>query len=275
MKKALILLSISFLICLSPNYVFSQEEQDSTETSSENESLETEELDPVKSQIIDIIKEVNTRYKNIDNIISTGELKVKTPKIDETGSIEIHAKKKNDLWFLIEGPLGVDVAQAHFGRKKFVFFDDMNDELITGSTTILNIGSLTKIRCTFDDLMNSFTGTVRIPKGRKDSLWLEDETSHYVVALKRGTITRKYWVDKVNYSVMKYVYYNKRGKILIQFEFSNFHLYGDTYYAKRIEVRRPSKREYFRISLEEVSIGQSYINFKVDYPYDVKRRYWK
>lgn len=275
MKKALITLSISFLICFSPNYIFSQEEQDSTETSSENESVETEELDPVKAQIIDIIKEVNTRYKNIDNIISTGELKVKTPKIDETGSIEIHAKKKDDLWFLIEGPLGVDVAQAYFGRKKFVFLDDMNDELITGSTTILNIGSLTKIRCTFDDLMNSFTGTVRIPKGKKDSLWLEDETSQYVVALKRGTITRKYWVDKVNYSVMKYVYYNKRGKILIQFEFSNFHLYGDTYYAKRIEIRRPSKREYFRISLEEVSIGQSYINFKVDYPYDVKRRVWK
>ena len=275
MKKALITLSISFLICFSPNYIFSQEEQDSTETSSENESVETEELDPVKAQIIDIIKEVNTRYKNIDNIISTGELKAKTPKIDETGSIEIHAKKKDDLWFLIEGPLGVDVAQAYFGRKKFVFLDDMNDELITGSTTILNIGSLTKIRCTFDDLMNSFTGTVRIPKGKKDSLWLEDETSQYVVALKRGTITRKYWVDKVNYSVMKYVYYNKRGKILIQFEFSNFHLYGDTYYAKRIEIRRPSKREYFRISLEEVSIGQSYINFKVDYPSDVKRRVWK
>jgi hypothetical protein len=275
MKKALITLSVSFLICLLPNYIFSQEEQGSTETSSEDDSLKTEEQDPVKAQIIDIIKEVNTRYKSIDNIISTGELKVLTPKIDETGSIEIHAKKKDDLWFLIEGPLGVDVAQAHFGRKKFVFFDDMNDELITGSTTILNIGSLTKIRCTFDDLMNTFTGTVRIPKGRKDSLWLEDETSQYVVALKRGTITRKYWVDKVNYTVMKYVYYNKRGKILIQFEFSNFHLHGDTYYSKRIEIRRPSKREYFRLSLENVSIDQSYINFKVDYPYDVKRRYWK
>jgi len=275
MKKALITLSISFLICLSPNYIFSQEEQDSTETSSEDDSLETEEQDPVKAQIIDIIRQVNSRYKSIDNIISTGEIKVKTPKYDESASIEIHAKKKNDLWFLIEGPLGVDVAQAHFNRKRFVFLDDLNDELITGSSSIINIGTLTKIRCTFDDLLNSFTGTVRIPKGKKDSLWLEDETSQYVVALKRGTITRKYWVDKVNYTVMKYIYYNKRGKILIQFEFSNFHLYGDTYYAKRIEVRRPSKREYFRLSLENVSLDQSYINFKVDYPSDVRRKNWK
>ena len=273
MKKALITLSILFPLCLFPNYTLSQEEQDTVQTNTD--SLETEEQDPVKAQILSIIKEVNNRYKNIDNIISTGEIKVKTPKIDESASIEIHAKKKDDLWFLIEGPLGVDVAQAHFNRKRFVFLDDLNDELITGSSSIINIGTLTKIRCTFDDLLNSFTGTVRIPKGKKDSLWLEDETSQYVVALKRGTITRKYWVDKLNYSVMKYVYYNKRGKILIQFEFSNFHIYGDTYYAKRIEVRRPSKREYFRLSLENVNIDQSYINFTVDYPSDVKRKNWK
>ena len=273
MKKALITLSILFLLCLFPNYTLSQEEQDTVQTNTD--SLETEEQDPVKAQILSIIKEVNNRYKNIDNIISTGEIKVKTPKIDESASIEIHAKKKDDLWFLIEGPLGVDVAQAHFNRKRFVFLDDLNDELITGSSSIINIGTLTKIRCTFDDLLNSFTGTVRIPKGKKDSLWLEDETSQYVVALKRGTITRKYWVDKLNYSGMKYVYYNKRGKILIQFEFSNFHIYGDTYYAKRIEVRRPSKREYFRLSLENVNIDQSYINFTVDYPSDVKRKNWK
>jgi Domain of unknown function (DUF4292) len=273
MKKTLTTLSVFFLLAALFNCIYSQEE--TSTTSSEDDSLKTGELDPVKAQIVSIIKEVNTRFKSIDNIISSGEIKVKTPKIDESGSIEIHAKKKNDLWFLIEGPMGVDVAQAHFNRKRFVFLDDLNDELITGSTTIINIGTLTKIRCTFDDLLNSFTGTVRIPKGKKDSLWLEDETSQYVVALKRGTITRKYWVDKLNYTVTKYAYYNKRGQILIQFEFSNFSTHGDASYAKRIEVRRPLKGEYFRLSLESVSLNQSYVSFTVDYPSDVKRKNWK
>ncbi len=258
MKKALITLTILFLLTVIPNFSQSQDDPD-----------------PVKEQILSIIKEVNNRYKAVDNIISSGEIKMKTPKMDEEGSIEIHAKKKDDLWFLIEGPMGVDVAQAHFNRKRFVFFDDLNDELITGSSTILNIGTLTRIRCTFDDLMNSFTGTVRIPKSKKDSLWLEDETSQYVVALKRGSITRKYWVDKLNYTVMKYVYYSKKGKILIQFEFSNFTTHGDATYAKRIEVRRPSKREYFRLQFESVSLNQSYVSFTVDYPSDAKRRVWK
>jgi len=275
MKKALITLSIFFLLTFIPDYIFSQDDQDTTVSTTEEDSLKTEEQDPVKAQILNIIKEVNNRYEAIDNIISSGEIKIKTPKMDEEGSIEIHAKKKNDLWFLIEGPMGVDVAQAHFGRKKFVFFDDLNDELITGSSTILNIGTLTRIRCTFDDLLNSFTGTVRIPKSKKDSMWLEDETSQYVGALKRGTITRRYWVDKYNYTVTKYAYYSKKGIVLIQFEFSNFQTYGDASYAKRIEVRRPSKKEYFRLQFETVSLNQNYVSFTVDYPSDVKRRNWK
>ena len=123
--------------------------------------------------------------------------------------------------------------------------------------------------------MNAFTGTVRIPKSKKDSLWLEDETSQYVVALKRGTITRKYWVDKLSYAVTKYVYYSKKGQILIQFEFSGFSTYGDASYAKRIEVRRPLKKEYFRLQFETVSLNQSYVSFTVDYPSDVKRKVWK
>ena len=275
MKKALTTLSVLFLLPLFHGFVFSQEGQDTILTTTEEDSVKTEEPDPLKAQISAIIKEVNNRYEAVDNIISSGNIKIKTPKMDEEASIEIHAKKKDDLWFLIEGPMGVDVAQAHFNRKRFVFFDDLNDELITGSSTILNIGTLTRIRCTFDDLMNSFTGTVRIPKSKKDSLWLEDETSQYVVALKRGTITRKYWVDKLSYAVTKYAYYSKKGVVLIQFEFSDFSAYGDASYAKRIEVRRPSKKEYFRLSFETVSLNQSYVSFTVDYPSDAKRKNWK
>lgn len=245
-------------------------------TYSQEDTVQVEENDPVKAEITRIIKEVNSRSAEIDNIISDGEIKIKTPKIDESGSIEIHVKKKNDLWFKIEGPLGIDAATGHFGRDKFIFFDDLNDVVTTGSSTILNIGTLTKIRCTFDDMMNAFSGTVRIPKGKKDELTMSDEGGQYVVSLKRGTITRRYWVDKDSYTVSKYIYLSKTGLTLISFEFSNFSSYGTGSYAKRIEIRRPKQGEYFKITLESVNLNQSYLDFKVDYPYgDVKVRTWK
>jgi hypothetical protein len=227
------------------------------------------------TEISRIIKEVNSRSAQIDNILSEGEIAIKTPKMDESGSIEIHVKKKNDVWFKIEGPLGIDAATGHFNRSRFTFFDDLNDVVTTGSTTIMNIGTLTRIRCTFDDMVNAFSGTVRIPKGKKDELSMSDEGGQYVLSLKRGTITRRYWVDKTNYTVTKYIYLNKSGITLISFEFSNFRDHGSGSYAKKVEIRRPKQGEYFKLTMEEVSLNQTYLDFKVDYPSDVRVRNWK
>jgi hypothetical protein len=278
MKTPFYIFILSFLFFT--GNLFSQEEQDSSLTTEDSTITEEEEeeveTDPVKAEISRIIKEVNSRAAEIDNIISSGEIKIKTPKVDETGDIEIHLKKKDDLWFKIEGPLGIDAAVAHFNRKRFTFFDDLNDVVTTGSTTILNIGTLTRIRCTFDDMMNSFSGTVRIRKGKKDVLSMSEEGGQFVLSLKRGTITRKYWVDKYSYSVNKYIYLSSKGQTLISIEFSNFSSYGNGSYAKKIEIRRPKQREYFKITLESVSLNQSYLDFKVDYPYgDVKIRNWR
>lgn len=271
--KTLFYIFLGLAFILSAN-LYSQEEQDTTVIT--EDSTVTEEVDPIRVEVSRIIKEVNSRSAEIDNIISDGEIKIKTPKIDESGSIEIHVKKKNDVWFKIEGPLGIDAATGHFARDKFVFFDDLNDVVTTGSTTILNIGSLTKIRCTFDDMINAFSGTVRIPKGKKDVLAMTEESGNYVVSLKRGTITRKYWVSTSDYTVSKYMYISSKGQTLISFEFSNFSSHGTGSYAKRVEIRRPKQAEYFKITMESVNLNQSYLDFKVDYPYgDVKMRTWR
>jgi outer membrane lipoprotein-sorting protein len=239
------------------------------------DSVATDENDPQRAYISGIIKEVNNRAEMVDNIHSQGELTVKTKDIDNSGSIEIKAKKKDDVWFKIEGPLGIDIAEGHFGRKKFTFLDSRNDKAIEGSTNITNIGTLTKIRCSFDDLMNAFTGTVRIVKSKSDSLNISEEGDQYVIWAKRGTIVRKYWVDKSYYYVRKYAYYDKKGLTLIQLEFSNFTPTADSWYAKRIEVRRPKQGEYFKLELESVSLNVSNLSFYVSIPSGTRRINWK
>jgi hypothetical protein len=276
-----ILISAAVLIlALSVKNTYSQDQQDTIMNAEDTtftvkEDTVLTETDPVKAQISSIIKEVNSRASEIDNVYSEGEIKLKTPTMDETGDVTMKVKRKDDVWLKIEGPLGIDVATGHFNRDKFVFFDDINDVVTTGSTTILNIGTLTKIRCTFDDLLNCFSGAARIPKGKKDQLSMTEEGNQYVISLKRGTITRRYWVDKTSYTVNKYDYLSKTGKTLIAFEFSNFSTYGTVSYAKKVEIRRPSKGEYFKITMETVNLNQSYLDFHVDYPSDVRVRAWR
>ena len=251
--------------------VYGQESTDSTKSSNtDSTSLSGDDT----SFAAKIIKEVNDRSAFIDNIVSEGEVTIKTKDIDNSASIDSKVKKKDDLWFHIPGPLGINIAETHFGRKTFTFYNIRADEVITGSSSIHNIGTLAKVRCTFDDMMNVFSGTVHIPKAKSDVCSYTEEGSQYVVQLIRGTITRRYWVDKNNYSVYKYAYYGKTGSTLIQFEFSSFTTVGEAYYAKKIEVRRPKQGEYFKLEFETVNLNQSNIDFRVDYPSDVTIKNW-
>src|SRR5438552_5095163 len=103
-----IFISLTFLF-LASQPCFSQQEGDTTVVEIDENTNQTIETDPVKAKIIDIIKEVNRRSEMVDNIISSGDVKVKVPpkkgqeEIDQSGSIEIHVKKKDDVWFDLTG----------------------------------------------------------------------------------------------------------------------------------------------------------------------------
>src|SRR5476649_1947779 len=111
------ILALVFIFSLN-RYLKAQE--DTTIVPITEDTTQVKETDPVKTQIAEIIKEVNNRASFVDNIISEGDVKVKTAKMDESGSIEIHVKKKDDVWFDLTGTLGVSGAMAHFNRKNFV-----------------------------------------------------------------------------------------------------------------------------------------------------------
>lgn len=263
---------IFILLC---HPLYSQDDGDSTLYSEPEDTLSTSQTDTLREYISGIIKEINRRSETINLIRVDGELKIKTRKEDEEGSIEIQVNKKDDVWFKIEGPLGIDVAEAHFGRKKFIYLNHLNDEAVTGSTTIINIGTLTKIRCTFDDMLNVFSGTVRIYKSKKDSLSISEDENQFIISLRRGTVTRKYWVYKDNFLVYKYIYYGKQGNTLIQFDFSNFVSAYESSYAKVVEIRRPKQGEYLCLKFESYHTNQTNLNFYIGIPSDYKRKVWK
>ncbi|MBS1514622.1 MAG: DUF4292 domain-containing protein [Bacteroidetes bacterium] len=251
-------------------------------------SLSAQEIDEAYSgandtenKILDIMKEVNRKYELTDNILSEGEVKIKAPGgVDESASIEIRAKKKNDLWFKIDGPLGVDVATAYFGRTNFTYLNSLNDYSITGPTNFANISAVTRMRAYYDDLMNAFTGTVKIVKFKNDALELQELGGTNVLIFKttddKGiVIQRKYYVDKTTYVVSKVEFCNIAGQVQSSISFSNIVNNGDGWYAKTVDASNPKKGEYVKLIIEKFHTNQPNLSFYVNIPSGVKKKVWK
>lgn len=265
MKK--LILSVFFIIFSMP--VFAQEIDDYYTGTTEDEI-----------KILDIMKEVNRKCDLTDNILSEGEVKIKAPGMDESASIEIRAKKKNDLWFKIEGPMGIDVATSYFGRDKFTYLNSLNDYSISGPTNLANISAVVRMKVYYDDLMNAFTGTMRLVKFKNDVMQISEFGNSNVLSFTttsdKGIVTiRKYYVDKTTYIVNKCEYTNVKGAVLSSIYFSNIVNTGDGWYAKNIQASNPKKGEYVTLTLEKYFTNQMNLNFYVLIPSDVKKKVWK
>jgi hypothetical protein len=227
----------------------------------------------------DVIAEVNYRTLLIDLIYTKGEISVKTPSIDQSGSIEIKVRRKDDVWYKISGSfafISKDAFWGHFNRKNFIYVNNLNDPttVIEGRTTDTNIGYITRIRCSFDDIQNVMSGTCFICVGEQDTVISENDPNLYLITVKSGNKSKKYWINKDDYTVTKYVQYDNKNDVYLIVEYSNFFKTINSAYAKKIVIQRPSKREKMTLYLTEVSLNQNNLNFRVEIPSDSKKINW-
>jgi hypothetical protein len=274
--------SILFLsLLLTSGFSFSQELD--TLHNPNLDSLQNIKLDSLhfKTYVVqsdsDVVAVVNRNALLIDMIHSNGEIAVKTSSIDESGSIEIKVKRKDDVWYKISGSIAVfskDAFWGHFNRKNFIYVNNLNETVIEGKTNDTNIGYITRIRCSFDDIQNVMSGTCYICVTEKDIVVSENDPTFYLITIKSENKSKKYWIRKDDYTVTKYVQYDDKNDIYLTVEYSNFYKTSNSAYAKRIVIQRPAKREKLSLFLTEVSLNQNNLIFTVDVPSDFRKIKW-
>lgn len=241
------------------------------------DSLNTEFLiNPERLKIIELINSVNETSSKIDLVHSENIVKIKTPSLDASGEIEIKVKRKDDIWFRISGGFAFvskDAFIAHFNRERFIYFDNLNNKVIEGPTTEVNIGIIARIKCSFDDLMNVMSGACTINYSDNDTLTITEDESTFIITVK-GRKILKYWIDKELNCVNKYAYINRNFKEYLRIIYSNFSKAGNSYYARKVEITRPNTNEFLKVLNKNFTLNNPALIFKVDFPYDARRVVW-
>jgi hypothetical protein len=233
---------------------------------------------PERLKLIELINEINEISSKVDLLHSENIVKFKASSLDQTGEIEIKVKKNDDIYFRIWGSFAFvskDAFIAHFNRKRFIYFDNLNDKVIEGPTNDNNIGYIARIKCSFDDLLNVMSGTGRIVYTNNDTLSLENDNSKSIIHVKGKSKEVKYWLDGGKKYVEKYSYFNTKKKEYLRITFGNFVNVNGGYYARKVDITKPLTSEYLKIVNESYTMNNPNLNFKVDFPSDVRRIRWE
>jgi len=231
-----------------------------------------------KIPVKEIKQKVNEQFKKIESLYAEGTIAFDSPDMSNSGYIELSLKKPDSIYFKIEGPFGIDIASALITRENFVYYNTQENKVIMGPTTDINIGAILRIKVSFDELINSFSGSFYFPDEDKDSIYAASENNSYVLQVKKDFGKKKYLIEPETYTVNNYSVYNNKGKIILDVDYSKFETEetadGTVYFPDQITIHRPDVKQTVWLYYQDKELNRKDLSFKIKYPKSAKIVHW-
>lgn len=232
-----------------------------------------------KIPVKDIKQKVNEQFKKIESLEAEGTIAFDSPDMSNSGYIELSLRKPDSIYLKIEGPFGIDIASALITREDFVYYNVQENKVIMGPTTNIYIGAILRIKVSFDELINSFSGSFYFPDEDRDSIDAASENNSYILQVKKDYGKKKYHIDPETYSVNNYSVFDNKGKIMLDVNYSKFEEVstqeGTVYFPDRVTIHRPDVKQTVWLYYESKDINKKDLNFKIKYPASAKIVRWK
>ena len=231
-----------------------------------------------KIPVKDIKERVNKNSELIKSIEASGSISIDSPELSNSGSLELRLKKPDSLYVKIEGPFGVSIASALITRNNFIYYNAQENTVITGPTNEINIGAILKIKVTFDELINSISGSIPLAVDSTDETDATIENDSYVITENEGTFTKKFLIDPTSYAMNGYYLFDNKNNKVLEVNYSKYNLESENknniYFPAKIKIYKPDKEQTVWVDYDSKEINKDGISFKIKIPKSAKQIKW-
>jgi len=218
---------------------------------------------------------VQVNRDRVQSLNGAGTITVETPEIAQSGSFELVLHKPDSLLMKIEGPFGIHVGSALLTRTGFVFYNSLQNQLITGSVNAANLNRIFRVNLTFDELLNLFTGGsfVAGDNNNPDSLVVED--NQFVMSYESSAGIRRYWIDPATLLISKIQHTDASGKLVLEERFERFRDLGDASLPRQIRLTQQQARRVVAVAFSSLAINADVVPLVLDIPTNAERVRWQ
>ena len=240
-------------------------------------SQEDEKLN--KIPVKEIKHRINENSKLIETLEASGNISFDSPENSGTGWMVVRIKKPDSVYVIIEGPFGISIANALITRKNFIYYNAQENKAIMGPTTDLNIGVILKIKVSFDDLINSFTGGFHFNDESADSTDAESENSYYVLQVSNSQDKGKYYIEPAKFTIQKYNLIDANNTTKMEVNYSDYinesASGANVLFPNKIVIKNPVKSQTVYIEYSTRDINKTDLKFNIKIPKSAKVIKWE
>ncbi len=218
---------------------------------------------------------MQANHLRIEAAKGEGTISVETPTVAQSGSFELSLKKPDSLLVRLKGPFGIKVGSALITRTRFLFYNSLQNRLVSGESTQENLSRVLHVDIGFDDLLSLFTGGVFLAGdgGVPDNTGVEDNA--YTLLYRSGNGTHRYFIDPSTLMITKIECLDGEGKLELEQRFINFQRVDSTFVPFTIRIVQPKQRRMVSVVYADLNFNPQNLEFTFTYPNNAQRVHWQ
>jgi hypothetical protein len=226
--------------------------------------------------IEEIKQKINQNSLKLKSFDAEGDISIDTPDMNNSGSLIVSINKPDSIYIKIEGPFGISVANMLITRTNFIYYNAMDNVVYKGTSSSVNLGAILNFKINFDDLVNSFSGSLIFEDTSSDNTTIDTDNNGIILTISDNinSTIKKYWVDSKNFYVYKYGIYNKNNEILFEAEYTNYEYLSGTYFPGKISISKPKDKQYVWLNYTDKTLYTNHLNYKLKIPKSAKEIIW-
>ncbi len=219
-------------------------------------------------------KLVNENSKKLHSLDADGDISIESPNISNSGTITVSIRKPDSVFTKLEGPFGVDVANVLITRNNFIYYNVMDNKVITGPSTQRNLGIIMRVKMDFDDVLNAFSGKFTFDDDTLGNAKIEKADDNYLVTINTPNEMKKYWINADNFYVTKLGTYDRSGGTKLEIVYENFYQSDDIFFPKKITINRPKENQNIWLTYSREKFNGDKLTFKLKIPKSARKINW-
>ncbi len=223
---------------------------------------------------LEIQEIARSHHAHIRSIAGEGQISVEMPEIAQSGSFTLTLQKPDSILINLRGPFGIKVGSALVTRTEFLFYNSLENKVISGLPSTENLNRILHIELSFDDLLNLFAGGAFLKSDLRapDETFIED--NQFVFVFISPEASRRYWIDPITLSIQKVQFLDQKGKLALEQIFGDFEKVDEIAMPFTIRINQPNAQRRITFAYSEISVNAEKLQFTFTIPKNAERIHW-
>ena len=219
----------------------------------------------------EIHEAVRVNQNRIRSITGEGKLTIESPEIAQSASFFLNLQKPDSVMLRIEGPFGIELGAAIVTRDEFLFYNILQNKVISGSTNPSNLSKILRVNISFENMVALFSGGSFFIEDVEEANDMSVEEDRLVMVYDQGGLKRMYWVDTQSLLILKVQLLDTDGKLALEQRFFNHKSVEGALVPYNVQVTQPRERRRVSIAYSDLQINTPSVQFTINIPSNAER----